>query len=195
MYKEISRTTVLIFTGLLVQASCSAAEWSGNNQYQQEQRMLREYAQQQQGWQAPQQNARQQAYRNRAVPAQPVPVAKDLFGAAKSGNVAQLRRLLSQGIDVNVSNRERETALHMAAANGHYSTVIFLVKNGAWIKAPTIKNWLPLHHAVRFRHANIANFLVQRGASPHVRTSDGMSAIRMARNIKDYQMLSILGAR
>lgn len=124
-----------------------------------------------------------------------IPEAEDLFAAAINGNNAQIGKLLSQGLDINVSNGERETALHMAAARGHYSTVIYLINNGAYVNARTIKNWIPLHHAVRFRHANIVNYLLQRGSSPVARTSDGLSSIDMAKNVNDYRLLSILGAR
>lgn len=134
-------------------------------------------------------------------PYQPAPEAtaapdrEDLFNAASAGNIQQIGKLLSDGLDVNVSNVERETALHMAAARGHYEAVMFLVRNGAYVNAPTIKNWIPLHHAVRFRHPNIVNFLIQRGSSASARTSDGLSAIDMAKNNRDYRLLSIMGAR
>ncbi len=123
------------------------------------------------------------------------PDREDLFNAASAGNIQQIGKLLSEGLDVNVSNSERETALHMAAARGHFETVMFLVRNGAYVNAQTIKNWIPLHHAVRFRHPNIVNFLLQRGSSAGARTSDGLSAIDMARNNADYRLLSIMGAR
>ena len=126
---------------------------------------------------------------------QAAPEADDLFIAAVNGNNAQIGKLLAQGLDINVSNSERETALHMAAARGHYSTVIYLINNGAYPTARTIKNWIPLHHAVRFRHYNIANFLVKRGSPVNEKTSDGLSAIDMARNINDYRLLAILGAK
>jgi len=106
-----------------------------------------------------------------------------------------LRTLLSQGLDINISNQERETALHMAAARGHYSAVIFLVNKGAYVNARTVKNWIPLHHAVRFRHPNIVNFLVNHGSPAYSRTSDGLTAVDMARNVNDQRLLSILGAR
>lgn len=156
----------------------------------------REYYQQR--WLEQQNQAVQQqpvAYQpQQSQSAQPAPDAEDLFMAAVNGNNHQIGALLSQGLNVNVTNHERETALHMAAARGHYSTVIYLVKNGAYANARTVKNWIPLHHAVRFRHHNIANFLIKRGSSAGVRTSDGLSAIDMARNVNDYRLLSILGS-
>jgi ankyrin repeat protein len=125
----------------------------------------------------------------------PAPEADDFFAAAINGDTNRITSMLSQGIDINTPNRERETALHMAAARGHYSMVIYLINNGAYAHARTIKNWVPLHHAVRFRHHNIANFLVKHGSSPHERTSDGKSAIDMAKGVNDYRLLSILGSK
>jgi hypothetical protein len=123
------------------------------------------------------------------------PDAEDLFEAASYGNVNLITRLLQQGININTANSERETALHMAAANGRYSAVIYLLNHGANIHARTTKNWTPIHHAARFRKANIANYLMKKGASPYARTSDGLSAIDMARTLRDQQLLRILGVK
>ncbi len=127
--------------------------------------------------------------------AQHIPEADEFFDAASSGNVQQLGQLLAQGIDVNTANAERETALHMAAARGHYRAVIYLVKNGAYVNAKTIKNWVPLHHATRFNRPNIVNYLLKHNASAYQRTTDGLSAIDMAKNLNDNRLLSVLGAR
>jgi hypothetical protein len=120
---------------------------------------------------------------------------KTLLGAAKIGNVALINQLLSRNkININSTNNEGETALHIASANGHYSTVIYLINHGANIHSRTIKNWRPLHHATRFRHAVIANYLKARGASPFERTSDGLNAVDIAINNHDQRLVSILGA-
>jgi len=121
--------------------------------------------------------------------------SEQLFKAAKLGNVNRIAQLIRQGVNINRANSAGETALHMAAAKGHYSAVIYLVSHGANSQARTLKNWLPLHHAVRFKHANIAHYLKQKGNSPYARTSDGLSAIDMARNNHDIRLLHILGAK
>ena len=88
------------------------------------------------------QSSNQQTYKqgNALLPA---PVADDLFAAALNGNNQAVGQLLSQGLNVNSTNNERETALHMAASRGHYSTVIYLINHGANVSARTIKNWIP----------------------------------------------------
>jgi len=123
----------------------------------------------------------------------PVPQADDLFEAASRGDVNLIGKLVREGLNINVANDERETALHIAAARGRYSAAIYLINHGANIHSRTIKNWLPIHHAARFRHANIANYLLKNGSSPHARTSDGLSAIDIARSVGDRQILALFG--
>lgn len=192
----------MLFLGLSVTSASHAQDYAADKntfelQKIREIRLLEWYAQQQQAEQRIPLSAPQNVSGN--LPSNPAPVAapeaEDLFAAANAGNVNQLRTLLSQGLDINISNRERETALHMAAARGHYSAVIFLVNNGAYVNAKTVKNWIPLHHAVRFRHPNILNFLVKHGSSAYSITSDGLTAVDMAKNVNDYRLLSILSAR
>jgi len=125
----------------------------------------------------------------------PSPRRDAIFEAASTGNVRLIGQLLSQGVNVNQANNERETALHMAAAKGHYSAVIYLLNHGANINAHTINNWLPIHHATRFRHAQIANYLKQRGSPIYAKTSDGLSAVDMAKALNDRRILGLFGVR
>lgn len=123
------------------------------------------------------------------------PHAEDLFSAATNGDIGRIARLLNQGLNVNIANDQRETALHMATAKGRYQAVIYLINHGANIHARTVNNWLPIHHAARFRRAVIANYLIQRGSSPYARTSDGLSAIDMARATRDQRLLGVFHAK
>ena len=204
------RSYCLKLAGILVVGLFSNVGLQAQDQQQllNEMRMLEEYAQEQAAYQAQQQSQHyshaqnsvqnvsvSQPQRQVPAPASMAPDREDLFDAANAGNIQQIGRLLSQGLDVNLTNNQRETALHMAAARGHYEAVIFLVRNGAYVKAPTVKNWIPLHHAVRFRHPNIVSFLLEKGSSPHARTTDGLSAIDMAKSHRDNRMLALMGAR
>ena len=204
-YFNLKFSAILVL-GFCLQANCYAQDW--NNQSAAELQQIREmrlleWHAQQQGQVSHQQSdqyvnqeqniSSTQPYQQAAAPV--VPEKDDLFNAANSGNTQQLQKLISQGINVNAMNGERETALHMAAARGHFETVMLLVRSGANVNAQTVKNWIPLHHAVRFRHPNIVNFLIQNGAWANGRTSDGLSAIDMANNNRDYRILSIMNAR
>lgn len=203
--KLIGTLVVCLFSQVTIQAQ----DWNNQSAAELEQiremRLLEWHAQQQgqvnqgyvdQGQDEPQNvSFNTQPNYELSAHAQVAPEREDLFNAANAGNIQQIAKLISQGLDVNVSNNERETALHMAAARGHFEAVMLLVRNGANVNAQTVKNWIPLHHAVRFRHPNIVNFLKQRGSWANARTSDGLSAIDMAKNNNDYRLLSILGAR
>ena len=206
------KSIAVVFIALLSQFSfqAQAQEWNDVNvQSVEEQQRIREmrllewHAQEQaqQGYQthsnAPQNHTQDVSYdQTIQQPSAPVtPEREDLFNAANAGNVQQISKLISQGINVNVTNNERETALHMAAARGHFDAVMVLVRNGANVNARTVKNWIPLHHAVRFKHANVVNFLIQRGASAYAPTSDGLTAVDMANNNRDQRLLAIMGAR
>ena len=50
-----------------------------------------------------------------------------IFEAANRGDFREIAKLVKNGVNINQVNNQRETALHMAAAKGHYSTVIYLV--------------------------------------------------------------------
>ncbi len=140
-------------------------------------------------------NPKPVVYQPQPQQAQHIPEAEELFDAASGGNTQLIGRLIAQGLDVNTANTEGETALHMAAARGHYRAVIYLVNNGAYVNAKTIKNWIPLHHATRFNRPNIVNYLLKHKSSAYQRTTDGLSAIDMAKNLNNDRLLSILGAR
>ncbi len=150
-----------------------------------------------------QQLKRQSRQATQAVPVRTIPQKaalaapknSELFDAASRGDVRMIGQLISRGINVNAGNAERETALHMAAAKGHYSAVIYLINHGANINVRTVNNWLPIHHATRFRHAQIAHYLKQRGSSPYAKTSDGLSAIDMAKATNNRQILGVFGVR
>lgn len=60
--------------------------------------------------------------------------ANRIFGlifAASQGDLNEIRRLISHGVDVNSSDYDGRTALHLAAAEGQTETVKFLLRKGA----------------------------------------------------------------
>ena len=61
--------------------------------------------------------------------------AKLLCTAAAAGNIDRLVRLLAEGSDINVSDYDGRTALHLAASEGHAPAVRWLLLHGANAKA------------------------------------------------------------
>ena len=64
-----------------------------------------------------------------------------LCEAARSGNLAKVKMLRLVGVDLNVEDHDRRTALMHAAEHAHHQTLIYLLVEGAkpdrLVRAPT----------------------------------------------------------
>ena len=85
--------------------------------------------------------------------------------AAMNGNIAEIKRLIDDGADVNAKTEYGQTPLHFAAVNGHTETALALIKAGADINAKQKDGWTPLHFAARQGHTETALALIKAGAS------------------------------
>ncbi len=104
-----------------------------------------------------------------------------IFPAAKEGDLGLLKELLAEGTAVDHRNFNGETVLHVAASRGDLTMVKFLVSKGADVNALTGKRWQPIHHAMRFEHPKVANYLISYKASVLAKTSDGLTALELAK--------------
>ncbi|KAG6409741.1 hypothetical protein SASPL_127783 [Salvia splendens] len=81
-----------------------------------------------------------------------------------------VRRLLNEGVDVNVAawgpKSHGVTPLHLAAKGGHLKVMDELLERGANIDARTkgACGWTPLHNAAKERKKRAIRFLVENGA-------------------------------
>ncbi|MGF1545444.1 MAG: glutaminase A [Parvularculaceae bacterium] len=67
----------------------------------------------------------------RAAGAQADEDATRLCAAAARGDVGEIRRLVAVGVDVDVADYDRRTAMHLAASEGRTAVVDFLIAQGA----------------------------------------------------------------
>ena len=56
----------------------------------------------------------------------------DILDAAYFGDVDDIRTLLDNGVDVNTTDRDGNTSLHMAAMGGHTDCVGLLLEKKAY---------------------------------------------------------------
>lgn len=98
-----------------------------------------------------------------------------LFDAVKDGQHKIIEMLLQDGIDVNATARDGQTALHLSAEYGHEAVTQILLEYGAQVdlrmrpgKADKNGNCpggrVPLHYAAINGHLGIINMLLNHGA-------------------------------
>jgi ankyrin repeat protein len=94
--------------------------------------------------------------------------ATALWSAAYSGNIAQVERLLAEGVDVNLWDRYGRTALSLAAEGGHIEVVRKLIGSGAWVDPHDEGSvyMSPLMCAAEHGFVEIAELLLESGADP-----------------------------
>lgn len=102
---------------------------------------------------------------------------RDLFKAAKNGDLATLRVMLAANPKlVHERDKEESTPLHWAAWKGHAGVVDLLLESGADIQAHNSNfHWgtTPLHAAAHGNHRAAAEVLIAHGADVNAVRSSG----------------------
>jgi len=107
--------------------------------------------------------------------------SKSLHEAAESGDLAEVKRLIAQGADVNASDGDEvRTPLLAAADGGHAEVVKLLLKNGAKVDMGDSYGYTPLYYAIWSDDEAAVKSLVSSGADVNTRPS----------NEKDYPPLA-----
>lgn len=89
----------------------------------------------------------------------------DLFQAAATGDLAQIRAHLRAGSDVNVRDYNGFTPLHLAAYRGHLAAARLLLEAGADPAARSATGATPADIARSAGHGDIANLLMRKERS------------------------------
>jgi ankyrin repeat protein len=125
-----------------------------------------------------------------------------LHEAAWAGDIAAIRALVADGIDVNSADEAGTTALYWAARGGHAigphpcggeapnrpAVIAALLDLGA---NPNLQDrrprgpgrssgWTPLFVALHHEQFNAAAVLLERGADPNIRSDQGRSVMEFA---------------
>ena len=103
-----------------------------------------------------------------------------VMATAGGGDLATARVLLDRGALIGASNGNKQTALHLAAANGHNLVSGLLIDRGADKEAKDEKGQAPLHLAAANGHDPVARLLVDRGADKEVKDNEGQTALHHA---------------
>lgn len=94
-------------------------------------------------------------------------VRETLYGAAISGAIDDVKRLIAEGADVNIRNRAGGTPLHLAAQRGrapHREVAELLIRAGADVNARDNDGKTPLALTLEGNHTEMAASLRAHGA-------------------------------
>nr|GMD17107.1 ankyrin repeat, PH and SEC7 domain containing protein secG-like [Ipomoea batatas] len=94
---------------------------------------------------------------------------EELQRAARSGDVAAVKKCLAEGADVNGRDQNGWTALHRAAFKGRMECVKVLVSHGAEVDAVDGSGYAPLHRAGEVGHRAVALYLIAHGAKANMK--------------------------
>jgi len=101
--------------------------------------------------------------------------------AAMQGDVATVRRLITQGVNVNAAQGDGMTALHWAAEHGDSVMANLLLRAHANVKAVTrIGNYTPLHIAGKSGSGAVVRALLKAGSDPNALTTSGATPLHFA---------------
>lgn len=106
-------------------------------------------------------------------------VGTGLMIAAWQGNIPMMELFVTHGADVNRTNDVGEQALMHATWKGRREAVVWLLDHGAQINRRQ-NEWSALHYAAFAGHAELAGFLVQKGADVNARSTNGSTVLMMA---------------
>lgn len=110
-------------------------------------------------------------------------LVRQLLDSVRTEKVAEVKGIFSQGLSPNiVLNKNQDTALHVAAAEGKPAMVNLLLSTeiGADINARNKTSETPLHRALRFNHANTSHEIIRHQANIQLTDSNLVTPLHLA---------------
>jgi len=118
---------------------------------------------------------------------------KELLIAAAAGDVACVRFLASQGVDVTTKDSKGNTSLHSAAQNGHLEVVKYLINNtDIDIECYNQANNTPLHVAAWNDRKHVVKYLINQGVNLNPKSYNGSVPMHMAAVTGYSEIVSLL---
>jgi len=115
--------------------------------------------------------------------------------AVMSGQIDDVRELISAGMDLNLKNSSGFTPLHLAVMTGNEEIVRELIRKGADINAAGKSGYTPLHIASELNFFGTASDLVFNGARTDVRTDQGLTPKMIAKIQGNTEIAKLLTKR
>ena len=120
--------------------------------------------------------------------------ANSLHEAAAAGDIEQVKKLISEGANIDAKNKQGRTPLHIAAANGRMEVAGLLIEKGANINAKHNSGGTPLHLAVNGGHKEMVELLITKGADINVKNRGGNAPLNNAMQRGYTEIVELLRA-
>jgi ankyrin repeat protein len=118
---------------------------------------------------------------------------KEFLRSAYNGNLEKVGVLVSKGVDVDLRDQKKRTALILAAHNGHRPVVEFLVENGADVNAEDGDSQTALMYASKRSFNDTAALLLDKGANVNTQSKKrGISALMLAAVADNEELVRML---
>ncbi|KAK6780725.1 hypothetical protein RDI58_022909 [Solanum bulbocastanum] len=93
-----------------------------------------------------------------------------LHRAARKGDVADIKKCIAEGANVNGKDQNGWTPLHRAAFKGRVEVVKVLVNNRAKLDIVDCVGYTPLHLAIEAGQKDVAMYLIAQGAKANLKS-------------------------
>ena len=117
-----------------------------------------------------------------------------LHAAVRLGRVDSIRSLIEEkSVDINDTNVDNETPLHLACALGHKHIVHILISNGADLYKKDNFNNAPIHRAVSQGHIDTVEYLITDCAcNPKIKGYQGRTLLHFACGVGNVKFATTL---
>jgi hypothetical protein len=112
----------------------------------------------------------------------------ELDNAVAIDDITTVKRLLSEGANVNGTDPDHFSPLHYAALYGKTESAQLLVEKGANINIKSETYGTPLIVATYYGHKDFVKFLLEKGANTAITDAEGKTALNYA---EEYQFTEI----
>lgn len=130
---------------------------------------------------------------------------EQLLQAVESGDLEQVRRVLTGGAVVNARTKSGLTALSIAVIRGYDEIALLLIEKGASLDARDKSGdrenfhpgYSPVHYAAIYGRTRVLEAMLARGVSPNLRDRNGRTLMMLAAengHLDTVQMLLRRGA-